>query len=119
MRATKSVPTPAAHKELRMPQCSAIQPPKTAPGPAGNKISQRMVVVIRPNKSVGVNDCLSDKKLTNNSVAPQLKQSSIQENKIKLGSNPSRTNKLIQPTEVMAIPKISAGPGPKLSLIHI
>ena len=70
--ATNKVPAPAQANELRMPQCSAIQPPKIAPGPAGNRISQRMVVVILRSRSVGVKDCLSDKKFTNSKVAPQL-----------------------------------------------
>lgn len=54
MVATSKVPTPAHIKELRMPTCSAIQPPKMAPGPAGKVMSHRMVVVILPRSSVGV-----------------------------------------------------------------
>ena len=110
--ATKSVPIPAHKSELRMPMCSAIQPPKSAPGAAGKVINQRMVVVMRPKSSVGVNACLSDKKFTKSRVAPQLKQMSIQENRKILGSKPSNNKRLIQPTEVMAMPTMSAGPKP-------
>jgi len=83
-----------------------------APGPAGSVINQRMVVVILPRRSVGVYDCLSDKKLTNSKVAPQLKQSSIHAKRKMLGKCPSSKRRLNHPIEVMTMPRISAGPKP-------
>ena len=62
--------TPAKPNAVRNPTCSPSQPPSRAPGPAGNRISQRMVLVMRPSIGAGVTDCRSDRKLMKMKTAP-------------------------------------------------
>ena len=42
--------TPANASDARRPTCSPSQPPISAPGPAGSRISQRIVLVMRPEQ---------------------------------------------------------------------
>ena len=52
---SKAVPPPKPSAQRR-PQCSPNQPPNKAPGTDGNRISQRMVLVMRPSIAAGVTD---------------------------------------------------------------
>jgi hypothetical protein len=75
--ASSNAVPPANARATRSPKCSPNQPPNSAPGPAGSRINQRMVLVIRPSIGAGVTDCRSDKKLMNMNTAPMPKHSSI------------------------------------------
>src|SRR5262249_54808709 len=47
-------PMPANANAARRLTCSPSQPPISAPGPAGSRISQRIVLVMRPSSGSGV-----------------------------------------------------------------
>ncbi len=75
--ASSTAVTPANRKALRRPMCSPSQPPMSAPGPAGNRISQRMVLVMRPSMGAGVTAWRSARKLMNMNTAPTPNENSI------------------------------------------
>ena len=54
----------------RSPTCSPSQPPIKAPGPAGSRISQRIVLVMRPSSGSGVTAWRMARKLMKISTAP-------------------------------------------------
>mmetsp|Transcript_50955 Transcript_50955/g.119451 ORF Transcript_50955/g.119451 Transcript_50955/m.119451 type:complete len:308 (+) Transcript_50955:1544-2467(+) len=68
--ASRQAPAPAKPSAARSPTCSPSQPPISAPGPAGSRISQRIVLVMRPSIGAGVTACRSDRKLMKISTAP-------------------------------------------------
>ena len=111
--ANASAVAPAKPNAARNPRCSPSQPPKRAPGPAGNKMSQRMVLVMRPKSRAGVTDCRSDRKLMNMKTAPTPYDSSMQA----YAATPMRFNgataSASQPQPLMANPSTSVGPGPR------
>src|SRR5262249_24744790 len=74
---TSKTPLPGNSRDERRPTCSPSQPPSSAPGPAGIKISQRMVLVMRPSIGAGVTLWRSDRKLMKISTAPAPKQNSM------------------------------------------
>ena len=61
--ASSSAPPPATASDARRPTCSPSQPPSSAPGPAGIRISQRIVLVIRPSSGAGVTAWRKARKL--------------------------------------------------------
>ena len=69
--------TPENASDARRSTCSPSQPPISAPGAAGSRISQRIVLVIRPSMRAGVTDCRSARKLTKINTAPMPFISSI------------------------------------------
>ena len=70
---------PSTGKDQRRAQaeCSPSQPPSSAPGPAGSRISQRIVLVMRPSSGSGVTAWRSARKLMKISTAPTPNSSSI------------------------------------------
>ena len=118
--ANSNAVTPANVSGARRPKCSPSQPPNNAPGPAGNRINQRMTLVMRPNKCSGVTAWRMDKKLMKMNTAPIDHSSNIKANEITPHAHvPSPTGARAssnQPLPHKANPNTKHGPGPKRRL---
>ena len=75
--ASASAVAPANTSAARKPACSPSHPPISAPGPAGSRISQRIVLVMRPSSGSGVTACRMARKLMKMKTAPVVKATSI------------------------------------------